>query len=1674
MLKLTLLRFLLTTCLLFGVLSSKGQSNIEYIKNMGQWEDHILYKADVAGGNIFIEENAKLTLVASEAANIHPHLEEAGVHVENEVFGRFAYQIQWQAANSNLKFKENQRSSTYHNYYLTKDAANWKGNVPLFAELYVEDLYPNIDWRIYSKGDLFEYDLVVHPNAKLNDVRLQYSGINSIKKIDGQLYLQTAIGEMVELAPIAYQTVDGKRQKTQVDFKVLADNTIGFEVKSAYDKSKPLIIDPILVFSTYSGSTDDNWGFTATYDNKGNHYTAGMVRGNGYPTTIGTFDTIWNGGESAIQTDVAITKYNADGTQQIYATYLGGSANEIPHSLIVNDDDELIVFGTTGSADFPVSFNAYDQSFNDGLAIFPANNINYLNGVDIFLTKFNEQGNNLVGSTYYGGTNNDGVNNSRNILEYNYGDFARGDLAILDDKVLLATTTFSDDIPVTPNTYKNNLDGIQDGLVAQFNDDFSQLEWSTYIGGSGSDAAYSIEIINNEIVIAGGTNSSDLQDINGQFSNFQGGQADGYILKLNLAGNSVLGGTYVGTDAYDQTYFVETDPDNNIYVLGQSLGDYPVSTNVYSVENASQFIHAFNNDLSSTIFSTVYGSQTSPGSAKQVNISPTAFLVDNCRKIYAIGWGGNVNNSYNVFTGNTFNMETTDDALISVTDGSDFYLIVLDIDASDLTYASYFGEFGGRGDHVDGGTSRFDKNGFVYHASCASCTGTQGFPVTDSAWSTVNPSPNCNAGSFKMQFEFFPLLAATDATPISGCPPLEVQFSNFSNLEGEDYFWDFDDGTTSTEEEPFHIFDSIGVYDVQFIIIDSANCVIADTATIQIIVTDTASTTVANFESNSIGCLQSSINFNNTSEEANNFLWDFGDGSTSIEENPSHTFSSAGDYEVTLYADPGSVCGDTITKTVSIVENTLEPEFVFFQTDCAVENSSIQFVDSSRSDLPIVSWIWSFGDGNISTQQNPIHQYDSSGTNNVTLSISDSAGCFSFVSAPIAYSTTIFETDFGFIQNCNPFSFGTQFVDSSSAESDVVEWQWDFGDGNTSNAENPNHFYSVADTFSVSLTSTNELGCSDSITKDVPVAVVNVNVNFSAIVECNNSVVQFTNNSSSEDSIVSYEWNFGDGNTSTETSPTYDFQSFGNFTVTLTATTASGCQSSSSAFIGIPFIDVNISVFTPSGCSNVNQGFFFQVTGSSSSGPTSALWDFGDGATASGFTASHSYSTPGNYDVTHIITNAQGCIDTVVEMVTISDSIIVNLEASTLDCGERSATFTPTFPTQDSIIGFTWDFGDGNMDSVNQSPTHQYVSVGTYVANFSFTTLAGCTSSGSIQVEIIDASIVADFEFQPQGCELRDIQLINNSAPVDSNTNFLWTFGNADSSSNFEPMYSYDSIGTYDITLIAANASCSDTVVQSISIVSQNNSLVDSVDICFGESVQLDLSDDFATIYNWAPDTFINDNSIQQPIVNPETTTQYVVEMITIAANGDSCFAYDSVTVVVNPLPIIEATSDQYEVEIGSTIQLNSTAGFVNYEWTPASAVSDANISNPTAEINEDSIFVVVGTDENGCKAIDTVNITILQTNCELETVFVPKAFTPNGDGQNDVLYVRVLGEVDRLDFRVYNRWGELVFETDDINVGWNGEYKSNLQGTDVFGYVLEIECDEEIVQRKGNITLVR
>lgn len=797
-----------------------GTPRATFTENKGQWPADVLYRVMLPHGALFVEREA-FTYVLQTGGEAHDH---AVAQAHHEPLRSHAFRVHFEGGHASSAVGS-LRQEHYENFFLGNDPAHWGTGCGVFGEVLLKDVWPGIDLRLDGRDGL-KYDLILAPGVDPDLIRMRYEGHDGLTLKDGALIVKTTAGDVVEEAPISWSLffdgIDNHRIPAPSSYK-LKDNTITFDVKAP--RSFPLTIDPTLAFASYSGSSGNNFGFTATYDAGGHLYGGGIVFDVGYPTTLGVLDDSFNGGTI----DVGISKWSADGASLVWSTYIGGTGNESPHSMVVNENDELFVLGSTGSFDLPTTPSCADNSFGGGPALTFIIGYGYSqpNGTDMFVAHLNNTATTLLGCTYMGGPENDGINNDP-ALAHNYGDSFRGEIIVdANGDPVVASTTASSGLPVVGGPQTTYGGGAQDGYSFRLDPALTSILWSTYIGGSGADATYGVQRdSNNELFLTGGTTSANLPMVGTPLNGSLSGATDGFIMRYNAAG-SLVGSTYLGTSVYDQCYFVQLNTSDEVFVVGQTHGSYPVSPGRYNTVGGSQFIHKLAHTLSTSLWSTRFGNGDN-----QQDLSPTAFLVSDCGQIYFSGWGGTVNGSAGNPTSTTNGMQVSADAFQGTTDGNDLYLMLLEPEAVALNYATFFGGSLSP-EHVDGGTSRFDKNGTVYQAVCAGCQGNSDFPTTPGAWSNTNNAFGCNLGVLKFDLAQGQANIQIDG-PNTLCIPATAQFVN-NSTGGNTYAWSFGNGTSSTLEAPSVLYNTVDTFTVTMILSDNSGCNAPDTATMEVI-----------------------------------------------------------------------------------------------------------------------------------------------------------------------------------------------------------------------------------------------------------------------------------------------------------------------------------------------------------------------------------------------------------------------------------------------------------------------------------------------------------------------------------------------------------------------------------------------------------------------------------------------------------------------------------------------------------------------------------------------------------------------------------------------------------------------------------------------------------------------
>lgn len=1259
---------LLTANCLLPTFSFGEAPKMVFEQNKNQWPEQVKFQADIPGGKLFLEQNT-FTYLFSENIDFH----KFGRNADEKplTIHYHAFKVNFQNSSADVEVSGNNRFSWHRNYYIGNDPSKWADNVPLYGQVYYKGLYENIDMQVYNAEQNLKYDIIVHPGGNPQNIKMKYDGPDEMHLEYGHLFIKTSVYDLIEQKPYAYQEINGVKTEVACSY-ILKNNTLSFSINSEYDHSLPLVIDPTLIAATYTGSTADNWGFTATYDVAGNIYTGGIAAAQGYPTTVGAWDATFNGGMPVSGTswpfDISLTKFNPNGSAILFSTYYGGSLNEQPHSLMVNIADELYVVGRTNSTNFPTTAGAYDQSQNGGY--------------DIIVGKFNSTGG-LMASTYIGGTGDDCVNISTNwttysSIKYNYTDDGRSEI-ILDNNsdVYVAACTRSTNFPTTAGAADNTLGGTQDGVVFKMNSTLTTLASSTYLGGSADDAAYGLKLDNsNNIYVTGGTTSSNFPASAGTIHpTYQGGLADGYIAVFNNGCTSLLRATYLGTSAYDQTYLIEIDASGDLYVFGQTKGAYPVTAGAYSNPNSGQFIHKVSGLLNSTVFSTVVGT-----GGNAVNISPTAFLVDSCQSIYIAGWG-RCSAFGHPAPATVAGMPTTANAQQLSTDGCDFYFMVLTPNAQSLWYATFYGEnTATEPDHVDGGTSRFDKRAFIYESVCASCGGNQNFPTAAWAYSGNNnsntPAVNCNNAVIKMDVQVKPVAVVAATTPTSGCAPLTVTFSNTGSV-GAYFIWDFGDGSPiDTLLNPSHTYSTANTYTLTLFAIDSIGiCGWIDTAIV--IITVGSPPTLATSQT-TILCNGGVASATVTATGGLNpltYAWT----TSPVQTTPTATGLPAGTYSVTVTDALG--CSSVTSITIT------EPTLLTLTT--SVTGASCGLSDGTATanaggGTPGYTYAWSTSP----VQTTPTATGLSASSYSVILT--DANGCTQTASVNITTATGPTVTAAA-LTNVLCHGGNTGFASATpNGGTAPITYQWSPTNQTTQIASGL-----TAGNYTIIITDVNGCSATATVTITEPPAILSAAT--SGTIACNGGTTTATVTASGGTGTLTYSWN----TSPVQTTTTATGLTQGNYTVTVTD--ANGCTKQSSVTISVP---PPISLSTTSsgaGCGTNNTGVASAFAGGGTP-PYTYAWSSGQ------TTSVISNLGGGTYSI--VITDANGCASASAATIPTSVQPIADFSKdSSISCEGIAYMFTDLSSQGTSS---SWTFGDGTGSAL-PNPIHVFPQSGTYI-----------------------------------------------------------------------------------------------------------------------------------------------------------------------------------------------------------------------------------------------------------------------------------------------------------------------------------------------------------------------
>ena len=770
-----------------------------------------------------------------------------------------------------------------------------------------------------------------------------------------------------------------------------------------------------------------------------------------------------------------------------------------------------------------------------------------------------------------------------------------------------------------------------------------------------------------------------------------------------------------------------------------------------------------------------------------------------------------------------------------------------------------------------------------------------------------------------------------------------VNFTNTS-VNGDSYFWEFGDTQTSSQFNPTHTYADEGTYTVTLTVTNDCGSV-QTTQTVTIENAPTAAFTANTTE----GCAPLSVMYSNQSTGGNaTYSWSFPGGTpaSSTQENPTVMYNTAGTYNATLTVT-NSVGSDTQTQSSYITVND-EPTADF----TAVNNDlTVDFTNTSDN---ATSFFWNFGDTNVSAEVNPSHTYANAGTYTVTLSATNDCGTATqtmtveVTEVPTA-PTAAFSADN--TEGCAPLT--VQFFNQSSDNAESYNWTFEGGTPATSTSPNPGVFFGSPGTYTVTLTVTNSVG-SDTST-ETNYITVNAAPTPDFTFTTDELTADFTNTSADG---TFFSWNFGDDNTSIQTNPSHTYAAAGTYTVTLSATNDCGTVTTTAEVTVAEIPVAPTAAFTASeteGC----QPFTVQYTNQSSANAESFMWVFAGGspATSTEINPTVTYTDTGTYSVTLTAINSVGEAS-----VTETNFITVNpLPVASFTASDNNLTvdFDNESVASNEVL---WAFGDTET-STEINPTHTYAAEGTYVVTLTVSNDCGTdVSTQEITVSLAPIAPTAGFSAAAtEGCEPFTVQFNNQSAG--DIENFMWTFagGTPGSSTQPNPIVTYDSPGIYDVSLTVSNEAGEDMIVQ------ENYITVNPLPTADFESVPSELSVFFnnqsldGTSFTWDfGDT--NVGSEENPTHVYAAPGTYTVTLIAVNDCGSTTYE-EMITVSLTPTaPTASFTADNTEGCADLTVQFTnqSSDNTVSLLWEFAGGnPATSTETDPTVTYNEAGSYTV-------------------------------------------------------------------------------------------------------------------
>lgn len=828
---------------------------------------------------------------------------------------------------------------------------------------------------------------------------------------------------------------------------------------------------------------------------------------------------------------------------------------------------------------------------------------------------------------------------------------------------------------------------------------------------------------------------------------------------------------------------------------------------------------------------------------------------------------------------------------------------------------------------------------------------------------TIVAFNDCGSSEFTRLVEVATLPSpAFDYSEPQGCTPHTVQFSNTSTNNSDSFLWSFPGGTpsTSTETNPEVEYEVAGIYDVS---LTATNEQGSETITETNII-DIVSSPVASFTFTVDG---GTVTFTNTSDGGDNFIWDFGDGNSSTDESPVHTYASQGVYNVVLEAS--GACTPTIASQEVTI--SLLPVAAFATTSGVTDGCApftVTFVNTSSNDPTSYMWTFEGGTPATSTAEDPTVTFESAGLYDVQLVAQNANG-----------TDTELKEDYVQVQAL-PTAAPTSAVDELTVvfEANATASQsvsWDFGDGNTSSELNPTHTYTMEGDYEVTLTVSSECG---DVTQTIAVSAYEpVTAGFTSdeTVTCEGATIVYENMSSTNTSSLLWTFEGGNPATSTAASPAVTYEMAGSYSVSL--------QVSNPLYDDVVTVDQYVVVQQELNPIATAAADGLAVTYSNTGEDASDyLWDFGDGATSTEASPTHTYAAEGIYTATLTATNSCGSYSSTVEVNLYSQVTAAIMTG--IDGGCAPYTISLMDATSDNTTEWLWTFegGDPAMSTM-ASPTVTFAEAGTYTISLTASNPAS-TQTTTIEVDVTD---VADVSFDYIREELT-ILFTNTSVGGDS---YAWDFGDGNTSTDENPTHTYETEGDYDVSLEVTNECGVESIINEVAanaLPSAGFTTANASTGCLPYTVEFtDASSSNVTEWLWTfeggePSTSTEEN----PVVMYSNEGTYDVSLeVTAAAGTDMTEMLDAI--VISDVPTASITNVVTDLTVAFTYD-GDDYDSINWDFGNGTTSTD---ENPTVTYDSPGTYAVTMTVTNACGdrlVMDEVTVMSTSTGTEVALLF--------------------------------------------------------------------------------------